>query len=132
MVNNTLKFILLYFVFLIGLTFALVLIYASSDNIPHTFEASLFFLASVIVIFSLSFNLSFKVESNNLMKSVYAITLFQFTLNAIVLALICKYAHPIGEDFSDMTALYIFGFSASLLFISFIDTLRKKIGEKNA
>ena len=132
MINNTLKFILLLFVYFLGLIFALILIYASPDNIAHTFEASLFFLASSIVIFSLSMNLSFKVEPNNLMKIIYAITLFQFSLNATVLALICKYAHPMGNDISDMPALYIFSFSASLLLLAFIDILRKKIGEKDA
>jgi len=107
MINNTLKFIVLLFVYFIGLTFSLILIYASPDNTAHTFEASLFFLSTSMVFTSLYYNLSFKEEINNFMKYLYIILAIQFLFHAILLALISKYAHPM-EDVVDLSAMYVF------------------------
>ena len=114
MLYNTLKLILAIFIYIIGLMFSLILLYASPDNVPHSFEASLFFTASSIVLFGLFWNLSFKEEPNNLMKYAYILLLLQIILSAITFGLICKYAYPMQEG-EDITALSIFIFSALLM-----------------
>jgi len=114
MLQNTLKLVLALGIYLIGLMFSLILLYASPDNVAHSFEASLFFTASSLVLFSLLWNLSFKNEPNNLMKYTYVLLLLQIILSAIVLALICKYAHPMG-DVVDIKAMSLSGFSAFLM-----------------
>jgi len=131
MLQNTLKLILALGIYLIGLMFSLILLYASPDNVAHSFEASLFFTASSLVLFGLFWNLSFKNEPNNLMKYTYVLLLLQIILSAIVLALICKYAHPM-EGVVDITAMSIFGFSALLLTSGLVKMLLTNRREKNA
>jgi len=131
MLQNTLKLVLALGIYLIGLMFSLILLYASPDNVAHSFEASLFFTASSLVLFGLFWNLSFKNEPNNLMKYTYVLLLLQIILSAIVLALICKYAHPMG-DVVDIKAMAIFGFSALLLTSGLVKMLLANRREKNA
>ena len=131
MLNNTLKLIVVLLVYLNGLMFSLILLYASPDNMAHSFEASLFFCASVLVLFGLSYNLSFKNEPNNLMKYAYLFVFMQVILSAITLALICVYAHPMGEVV-DMTAMYVFSFSGLLMTVGLVQMLLTNRREKNA
>jgi len=131
MLQNTLKLILALGIYLIGLMFSLILLYASPDNVAHSFEASLFFTASSLVLFSLLWNLSFKNEPNNLMKYTYVLLLLQIILSAIVLALICKYAHPMG-DVVDITAMSISGFSAFLMTSGLVKMLLANRRENSA
>ncbi|HIP51917.1 MAG TPA: hypothetical protein EYG94_07510 [Campylobacterales bacterium] len=130
MINNTLKFIVLLFVYLIGLTFSLILIYASPDNTAHTFEASLFFLSTSMVFTSLYYNLSFKEEINSFMKYLYIILAIQFLFHAILLALISTYAHPM-EGVVDLSAMYVFTFSGVLIFIGLMGMILKNRGVTN-
>ena len=131
MIQNTLKLILALAIYLMGLIFSLILLYASPDNVAHSFEASLFFAASSLVLFGLLWNLSFKNEPNNLMKYIYVLLFLQVIVSAVVLALICKYAHPMG-DVVDMTAMSIFGFSALLMTSGLVKMLLTNRREKNA
>jgi len=131
MLQNTLKLILALGIYLIGLMFSLILLYASPDNVAHSFEASLFFTASSLVLFGLFWNLSFKNEPNNLMKYTYVLLLLQIILSAIVLALICKYAHPMG-DVVDITAMSISGFSAFLMTSGLVKMLLANRRENSA
>jgi len=127
MIQNTLKLILALAIYLMGLIFSLILLYSSPDNVAHSFESSLFFAASSLVLFGLLWNLSFKNEPNNLMKYIYVLLLLQVILSAVVLAL----AHPMGEVV-DMTAMSIFGFSALLLTSGLVKMLLANRREKNA
>jgi len=131
MIQNTLKLILALAIYLMGLIFSLILLYASPDNVAHSFEASLFFTASSLVLFGLLWNFSFKDELNNLMKYIYVLLLLQVIVSAIVLALICQYAHPMG-DIVDITAMSIFGFSALLLTSGLVKMLLENRRENNA
>ena len=131
MLQNTLKLVLALGIYLIGLMFSLILLYASPDNVAHSFEASLFFTASSLVLFGLFWNLSFKNEPNNLMKYTYVLLLLQFILTAIVLALICKYAHPM-EGVVDIKSMSIFGFSALLLTFGLVKMLLSNRRVKSA
>jgi hypothetical protein len=131
MLNNTLKLILVLFIYFTGLIFSLILLYASPDNMAHSFEASLFFCSSILVLFGLSYNLSFKEESNNFMQYLYVLVFIQVILSAIILALISKYAHPM-QDVVDITAMYIFSFSGVLMMVGLFKILLKNKGEKNA
>lgn len=131
MLNNTLKLILTLLVYLNGLMFSLILLYASPDNVVHSFESSIFYCASVVVLFGLSYNLSFKNEPNNLMKYAYLFVFMQVLLSAIILALICVYAHPMGEVV-DMTAMYIFSFSGLLMTVGLVKMLLTNRRENNA
>jgi len=131
MIQNTLKLILALGIYLIGVNFSLILLHALPDNVAHSFEASLFFASSSLVLFGLLWNLSFKDEQNNLMKYAYVLFFIQVILGAIVLALICKYAHPMG-DVVDMTAMLIFGFSALLMISGLVKILLANRRAKNA
>jgi len=127
MINNTHKFIVLLFVYLIGLTLTLILIYASPDNIAHTFEASLFFLSTSVVFSSLYYNLSFKEELNSLMKFLYIILAIQFIFHGTLLALISMYAHPM-EGVTDLQGMSVFIFSGVLMFIGLMGMILKNRG----
>lgn len=130
MIKITFKFLLLIVVEHIGLIFSLILIYASPDNkMAHTYEASIFFLASSIVTFSLSHNISFKVENNNLMKYLYSFVLIQFVLTGMVLGVICKYAHPM--EIVDLSAMYLFFIASFITFLGFIFMLKHNKGSSN-
>jgi len=132
MIQNTLKIFLALTIYLMGLMFSLILLYASPDNVAHSFEASLFFTASSLVLFGLLWNLSFfKNEPNNLMKYTYVLLLLQVIVSAIVLALICQYAHPMG-DVVDIKAMSIFGFSALLMISGLVKMLLANRRENNA
>ena len=131
MISTTLKFFLVIFIYLNGLLFSLILMYASPDNMGHTFEASLFFLSSSVVLFFILYNLSFVNETGNLMKYLYILLLVHIILNTIVLALIPKYAHPM-EGVVDMPAVYIFSFSGLLLLLGLIRMLFKNKERDNA
>ena len=120
MLKNTLKLLILLLTYLLGLTFTLILIYASPDEtIVYTFEASLFYMASAFIIFSMSSNISFHEEENNRMKYFYSLSLICLIIFSIVLSLIPKYAHPV-EGMVDMPAVYIFAFSALLIFFGLL------------
>jgi len=131
MLQNTLKLFLALAIYLMGLIFSLILLYASPDNVVHSFESSLFFSASVLVLFGLFWNLSFKDEPNNLMKYIYILLLLQVILSAVVLALICKYAHPM-EGVVDIKSMSIFGFLALLLTSGLVKMLLANRRAKNA
>lgn len=131
MLKNTLKIILLWAIHLIALILSLILMYASPDNVAHTFEAGIFYVAGAVGVFSLVVNLSFVEEENSLMKLLYALTLVQYILESLSLALICLYAHPMGEV-QDVAAAYVFGFSLLLIAIGLLVVLMKEKGVPHA
>ena len=131
MLNNTLKLIVVLLVYLNGLIFSLILLYASPDNLVHSFESSLFFCSSVLILFALSYNLSFKNEPNNLMKYAYLFVFMNVLLSAITLALICVNAHPM-DGITDIKAMYIFFFSGLLMTVGLAKMLLTNRRASNA
>lgn len=126
----TLNFLLLISIQYIGLLLALILTYASPDeNVAHTYEASIFLLASSILSFSLLYNISFKAEKSNLMKYFYFLISILFMLSGILLGLICKYAHPMG--IVDIPAMYLFFISSAIISLGLILMFKHNRGAKN-
>lgn len=126
----TLKFLLLISTQYIGLLFSLILIYASPDDTTsHTYESSLFLLASSIISFSMLYNISFEVEKNNFMKYFYVFINLQFILSGITLGLICKYAHPMG--IVDIPAMYFYFIASIITLLGLLFMLRHNKKAKN-
>jgi hypothetical protein len=103
--------ILVAVVFWLGKTLAMILIYASPDNTPHTLHASLYLLGSSIFIFAVYYNTGDTL--NRIMKWVFSIFGIYAVLNLLGFSYASLFSNPI-EDEKDAAAAFIF-FTSGLL-----------------
>lgn len=131
MIANTVKFILLWSVYLTGLVFALILMYASPSEVVHNFEASLYYAATSVATFGILYSLSFEEEKNSFMKILFLLSILVYIFQSIAIALIYIYANPAG-DFADVQSSYVALAAIFLYITSFVIVLLKKGANKNA
>jgi len=81
--RNTILFLLLVIVFLTSLVFALILLYSSPDNIVHTKEASYFIFAGSLGVGAIFYNSNLNLESDYIIKIIYAISAF-FSISSTI------------------------------------------------
>jgi hypothetical protein len=124
--KNTMLFSLAIFVFLLGDTLALILMYASPDNIAHVFHGSISFLGSSIFIFSLYLNLDNSM--NKVFKLLFTLLGVYIVLCSIILCLISIYANPdLSDPYSiDIKAAILFFISALLVGVGIVSIFKKK------
>jgi len=89
----------------IGKTFAMILMYASPDNIPHTLHGSLFVLGSAILIFSVYYNINNPLHI--VMKWVISIIGVYGTYSTLVFSYLAIFSDRV-QDEKDLGAAFIF------------------------
>jgi len=89
----------------IGKTFAMILMYASPDNIPHTLHGSIFVLGSAIFIFSVYYNISNPLHI--VIKWILSIIGVYATYSTLVLSYLAAFSERI-QDEKDIGASLIF------------------------
>lgn len=90
---------------LIGKTFAMILMYASPDNIPHTLHGSIFVLGSAIFVFSVYYNISNPLHIA--MKWILSIVGVYATYSTLVLSYLAAFSERI-QDEKDVGAALVF------------------------
>ena len=84
--------IFILFIALTGIMFSLIQVYATTDEIPYPFSASLIYLGtSILMLFSM---LWIKENSIGFIKWFNILIVVFFSVVAFLLALICLYAMP--------------------------------------
>lgn len=111
--KNIILLLLAIAIYWLGKLFTMILIYASPDNIPHIFHASIYFLGTSIFLFSLYFNLNNTLH--NVLKWLFALFGVYTIFDSIVLTYISVYAHPIPNTMDINTGII---FVLSTLFLS--------------
>lgn len=111
--KNIILLLLAIAIFWLGKIFAMILIYASPDNTPHLFDASIYFLGSSFFIFALYFNLDNKLHS--ILKWLFVIFGIYTIFDSIVFILISLYGHPIPNTIDINAGI---SFMISTLFLS--------------
>lgn len=101
--------ILIILILWIGKTFAMILMYASPDNIPHTLHGSIFVLGSAIFIFSVYYNISNPLHI--VMKWILSIIGVYATYITLVLSYLAAFSERIQDEI-DVSAALIFFISA--------------------
>jgi len=96
----------------IGKTLAMILMYASPDNIPHTLHGSIFVLGSAIFIFSAYYNISNPLHI--VMKWILSIIGVYATYSTLVLSYLAAFSERI-QDEKDVGAALIFLMSGLLM-----------------
>lgn len=89
----------------IGKTFAMILMYASPDHIPHTLHGSIFVLGSAIFVFSVYYNINNPLHI--VMKWILSIIGVYATYSTLVLAYLAAFSERI-QDEKDVGAALIF------------------------
>ena len=90
--KNTALTVLVSVVGWLGIILALIMLYASPDKAVYSFEASLFYLASSVLVFSFFYNLD--KETSKILKWINILLGLFYMLCGVMLSLICLYAHP--------------------------------------
>lgn len=120
---NRFSTLILGFLLVVGTTLTLIQLYASADGLQHPFTASLYYFGTSVIIILLIIksrnDISIKhVILNNIIISI-------FTINGIVLALICLYAlEPQSNVESLASSIFFF---AGMLASSSVFFVRSKI-----
>ena len=89
----------------IGKTFAMILMYASPDNIPHTLHGSIFVLGSAIFIFSIYYNINSPIHIS--MKWIFSIIGVYGTSSTLLLSYLALFSSR-TQDEIDIYAAFIF------------------------
>ena len=97
--------VLVMVIFWMGKTLAMILIYASPDNTPHTLHASIYILGSSILIFSIYYNIEGTL--NLIMKWVFSIFGIYGMLNTLGFSYAAIFSNRI-QDEKDAGAAFIF------------------------
>lgn len=103
--KHVLLAILTVIIFWVGKTLAMILMYASPDNIQHTFHASIYLLGSSIFIFSIYYNIDDTL--NQIMKWVFSIFGIYGILNTLGLSYAAMSSSRI-QDEKDVGAAFIY------------------------
>ena len=111
--KNTTLTILVAAVGWLGLIFSLIMLYATPDAVVRSLEASLFFFATSVFVFSFFYNLD--KETSKILKWINILLGLYYMVCGFVFSLICLYAHPSPFiDAVDPLGAVIF-FSGSML-----------------
>lgn len=97
--------ILVILIMWMGKTFAMILMYASPDNIPHTLHGSIYVLGSSILIFSIYYNIDNPLHI--VMKWILSIIGVYGMLSTLVLSYVSIFSDRI-QDEKDIGAAFIF------------------------
>ena len=104
--------ILIILIMWIGKTFAIILMYSSPDNIPHTLHGSIFVLGSAIFIFSVYYNINNPLHI--VMKWILSIIGVYSTYITLVFSYVSAFSERIQDEI-DISAAIIFFISALLM-----------------
>lgn len=89
----------------IGKTLAMILMYASPDNVPHTFHASIYVLASSIFAFSFYYNI--KNTIHIAIKWILTIIGVSSALDIFVLSYLAMFSERVQDEI-DIKAAFVF------------------------
>jgi hypothetical protein len=99
---------------------ALIQLYASSDNLQHPFEASLFYLGTAFIMVLVIFRFRKETSKKHLIMNNFFISIFTF--QSLIFALICLYAlEPQSRVETLASSLFFFAgmiVSSSSFFVS--------------
>ena len=104
--------ILIILIMWMGKTFAMILMYASPDNLSHTLHGSIYVLGSSIFIFSVYYNI--ENTFHNAIKIILAIIGIYGSLSTLLLAYVSIFSDRI-QDEKDIGAALIFLLSSLLI-----------------
>lgn len=126
--KHLLLVILTVIIFWVGKTLAMILMYASPDNTPHTLHSSIYLLGSSIFIFSIYYNIDDTL--NQIMKWVFSIFGIYAILNTLGFSYAAMFSSRI-QDEKDVGAAFIY-LTCSLIIGMGIFFMLKKTSQRVA